>query len=72
MTFFGQDLFAGKTAVITGGSGSINFVIARKFAQYGAKLGLIGRRQERLDAARCRDKKARRHRHGGSRGCARL
>ena len=47
--FFGQDLFAGKTAVITGGSGSINFVIARKFAQYGAKLGLIGRRQERLE-----------------------
>ncbi len=48
---FRQGLFAGKTAVITGGAGSINLVIARKFAQYGAKLGLIGRRQERLDAA---------------------
>jgi NAD(P)-dependent dehydrogenase (short-subunit alcohol dehydrogenase family) len=48
---FRRNLFAGKTAVITGGGGSINFVIARKFAQHGAKLGLIGRRQERLDAA---------------------
>jgi NAD(P)-dependent dehydrogenase (short-subunit alcohol dehydrogenase family) len=48
---FRQNLFAGKTAVVTGGSGSINFVIARMFAQHGAKVGLIGRRQERLDAA---------------------
>lgn len=48
---FRQNLFAGKTAVITGGSGNINLVIAKKFACFGAKVGLIGRRQERLDAA---------------------
>jgi NAD(P)-dependent dehydrogenase (short-subunit alcohol dehydrogenase family) len=48
---FRHDLFAGKTAVITGGAGSINLVIAKKFAQHGAKLGLIGRKLERLEAA---------------------
>lgn len=48
---FRQDLLAGKVAVITGGGSGINFAIARKFAQYGAKLALIGRRQERLDTA---------------------
>jgi len=48
---FRQDMFAGKSAVITGGAGSINLLIAGKFSQYGARLGLIGRRQERLEAA---------------------
>ena len=58
---FRPDLFAGKNVVITGGAGSINLVIAKKFAQYGAKLGLIGRRKERLEAAA-----AELCRHGGS------
>jgi NAD(P)-dependent dehydrogenase (short-subunit alcohol dehydrogenase family) len=48
---FRPGLFAGKTVVITGGAGSINLVIAKKFAQHGAKLGLIGRRKDRLEAA---------------------
>jgi NAD(P)-dependent dehydrogenase (short-subunit alcohol dehydrogenase family) len=54
---FRQDLLAGKTAVLTGGGGSINLVIAKRFAQYGARLGLIGRRQERLDTAAAEIKK---------------
>jgi NAD(P)-dependent dehydrogenase (short-subunit alcohol dehydrogenase family) len=48
---FQPDLLAGKTAVITGGGSGINLTIARTFAGYGARLGLIGRRQARLEAA---------------------
>jgi NAD(P)-dependent dehydrogenase (short-subunit alcohol dehydrogenase family) len=48
---FQRDLLAGKVAVITGGGSGINLEIARMFARHGAKLGLIGRRQARLDAA---------------------
>ncbi len=48
---FQPDLLAGKVAVITGGGSGINLEIGRVFARHGARLGLIGRRQARLDAA---------------------
>ena len=48
---FRSDLLAGKSAVITGGGSGINLTIAHAFARHGARLGLIGRRQARLDAA---------------------
>jgi NAD(P)-dependent dehydrogenase (short-subunit alcohol dehydrogenase family) len=41
----------GKTAVVTGGSAGIGLATARRFAEEGAVVYLIGRRKEELDAA---------------------
>lgn len=48
---FQPNLLLGKVAVITGGGSGINLGIAERFAQHGAKLAIIGRNQEKLDAA---------------------
>ncbi|HEV2638795.1 MAG TPA: SDR family oxidoreductase [Actinocrinis sp.] len=40
----------GRTAVIYGGGGSIGGAVARTFAREGARVFLVGRTQERLDA----------------------
>lgn len=40
-----------KVAVITGGSRGIGFAIAQIFAQEGASIGILGRRQSSLDFA---------------------
>src|SRR5688500_2341468 len=48
---FAEKQLAGKTAVITGGGSGINFVIARRYAEHGAKVALIGRTKETLDNA---------------------
>lgn len=48
---FGSKLLAGKNALITGGGSGINFAIARRFAESGASVALIGRTKEKLDAA---------------------
>jgi len=48
---FGEKLLAGRTAVITGGGSGINLTIARRYAQQGAKVALIGRTKEKLDTA---------------------
>jgi NAD(P)-dependent dehydrogenase (short-subunit alcohol dehydrogenase family) len=48
---FAEKQLAGKTAVITGGGSGINFVIARRYAEHGAKVALIGRTRETLDNA---------------------
>jgi NAD(P)-dependent dehydrogenase (short-subunit alcohol dehydrogenase family) len=48
---FGQQLLAGKVAIVTGGGSGINLAIARRFAASGAKVGLIGRTKEKLDSA---------------------
>ncbi|AHG62119.1 SDR family NAD(P)-dependent oxidoreductase [Advenella mimigardefordensis] len=42
---------AGKIAVITGGNSGIGLATARRFAQEGAQVVIIGRRQKQLDEA---------------------
>src|SRR5579872_559534 len=48
---FRDQLLQGKVAFITGGGSGINLRIAERFAQQGARLALMGRRQEKLDEA---------------------
>ncbi|HET6760732.1 MAG TPA: SDR family NAD(P)-dependent oxidoreductase, partial [Gemmatimonadaceae bacterium] len=48
---FGERMLDGKTAIVTGGGSGINLTIARRYAQHGAKVALIGRTKEKLDAA---------------------
>ncbi len=48
---FGKNILDGKTAVVTGGGSGINLAIARRFAENGANVALIGRTREKLDAA---------------------
>ena len=48
---FRDHLLKDKVAFITGGGSGINLRIAERFAEYGAKLALIGRTQEKLDRA---------------------
>ena len=48
---FAPNVLAGKNAVITGGGSGINFAIARRLAENGAAVALIGRTKEKLDAA---------------------
>lgn len=48
---FRDQLLAGKTAYITGGSSGICFGIAQLFAEHGAKVAIQGRNPEKLQAA---------------------
>ena len=48
---FGTSQLAGKTAVLTGGGSGITFAIARRYAEQGAKVALIGRTKQTLDDA---------------------
>jgi len=48
---FRDRLLQDKVAFITGGGSGINLRIAERFAAQGARVGLMGRKQERLDAA---------------------
>ncbi|MBI3681826.1 MAG: SDR family oxidoreductase [Acidobacteria bacterium] len=51
MSVFVKDLLKGKTAFVTGGSSGICLAIAETFAGHGASVMLLGRSQQRLDAA---------------------
>ena len=50
-SIFRENLLAGKTAFVTGGSSGIGLRMAERFAEHGAKVMLVGRSQEKLDAA---------------------
>lgn len=44
-------LLAGKTAVVTGGTRGIGFAIVDKYLDHGAKVALLGSRQETVEKA---------------------
>ncbi len=50
-SIFRDHLLKDKTAFITGGSSGICLRIAERFAEHGARVMLVGRKQDRLDAA---------------------
>jgi NAD(P)-dependent dehydrogenase (short-subunit alcohol dehydrogenase family) len=50
-SIFRERLLAGKTAFVTGGGSGIGQRMAERFAEHGAKVMLVGRKQEKLDAA---------------------
>lgn len=49
---FRDDVLAGRTALITGGSSGIGLGIAEVYGLLGANLVLVGRDADKLDAAR--------------------
>ncbi|NYT60975.1 SDR family oxidoreductase [Alcaligenaceae bacterium] len=49
---FRDDLLAGRTAIITGGSSGIGLGIAEVFGMLGANLVLVGRKVDKLEDAR--------------------
>ena len=50
-SIFRDRLLAGKTAFVTGGGSGIGQRMAERFAEHGARVMLVGRKQEKLDAA---------------------
>jgi NAD(P)-dependent dehydrogenase (short-subunit alcohol dehydrogenase family) len=50
-SIFREGILKGKTAFVTGGGSGIGQRMAERFAEHGAKVMLIGRKQEKLDAA---------------------
>lgn len=48
---FGSQIFAGRVALITGGSAGIGLAIAHRLAELGARTAIFGRDESRLEAA---------------------
>lgn len=51
MNIFNEQLFAGKTVLVTGGGSGIGFAIAQYLGQLGAKVLIAARDLERLETA---------------------
>ena len=51
MDIFRDGIFTGKTVFVAGGSSGINLAIGQRFAEFGAKVALISREQDRVSAA---------------------
>jgi NAD(P)-dependent dehydrogenase (short-subunit alcohol dehydrogenase family) len=51
MSIFKDGLYAGRHVFVTGGSSGINLRIAEAFGKAGAKVSLLARKPEKLDAA---------------------
>jgi NAD(P)-dependent dehydrogenase (short-subunit alcohol dehydrogenase family) len=51
MSAFRDNLLAGKTAFVAGGTSGINLGIARRYAELGAKVAVAGRNPEKAAAA---------------------
>jgi NAD(P)-dependent dehydrogenase (short-subunit alcohol dehydrogenase family) len=50
-SIFRDRLLSGKTAFVTGGGSGIGQRMAERFAEHGANVMLVGRKQEKLDTA---------------------
>ena len=51
MSIYRDDILAGRVALITGGGSGINLGIATALHAHGARVALLGRTKEKLDAA---------------------
>jgi NAD(P)-dependent dehydrogenase (short-subunit alcohol dehydrogenase family) len=51
MSIFQPDLLKHKVAFVTGGGSGIGQRIAERYAEHGARVMLVGRKQDKLDAA---------------------
>ncbi|MCD8290795.1 MAG: SDR family NAD(P)-dependent oxidoreductase, partial [Prevotella sp.] len=59
-----NELLAGRTALITGGTSGIGFAIAKAFLRSGANIVITGRSEERLMSA-CNELKSQNSKGGG-------